>query len=163
MTSAYPNTSLHYPLFTAHSLPMPTGQLRGEGWGKLTQDYPEPHVITAVLGICCFCAEMGNEGYRNTTTIHPNPKTAIAEAPTVSGSILLELNKSRLEVFPHPNRLPSHFTASQPGLTYQADVSKRRIHHLSYPPGDMSGINAGIPQHYGKIQYSGIEDALPAV
>jgi len=142
---------------------MPTGQLRGEGWAKLNQDYPDPNVITAVLGIYTFSARIGYEGYRNTSTIHPNLKTAIAEAPTVSANILLELNKSCLEVFPDLNRLPSHFTASPLGLTDKADGSNRRIHHLSYPPGDMSWINDGIPEHYGTIQYNGIEDAIQAV
>jgi len=121
---------------------MPTGQLRGEGGAKLTQDYPDPDMITAVLGICTFGARIGYEGYRNTTTIHPNLKIAIAEAPTVSADILLELNKSHLEVFPDVNSLPSHFSASPRGLTHKTDGSQRRIHHLSYPPGDMSGINA---------------------
>jgi len=128
-------------------MPTPTGQLRGEGCGKVTQDYPDPDVITAVLGICPFGARIGCKGYRNTTTIHPNLNTAIAEAPTVSANIILELNKSRLEVFPDLNSLPSHFTASPLGLTNKADGSKRSIHHLSYPPGHMSGIDAGILEH----------------
>jgi len=96
---------------------MPTGQLRGEGWGKLTQDYPDPDVITGVLGICTFGARIGYEGYRNTTTIHPKLKTAIAEAQTLSVDILLEHNQSPLEVFPYLNSLSSHFTASALGLT----------------------------------------------
>jgi len=130
---------------------MPTGQLRREGWSNLTQDYPDPDVVTAVLGICTFGARIGYEGSRNIATIHPNLKTAIDEAETVSADILSELNQSRLEVFPDLNGLPSHFTASPLGLTDKADGSKRRIHHLSYPPGEMSGINAGIPEHYGSI------------
>jgi len=142
---------------------MPTGQLSGQGWDKLTPDYPDPDVITAVLGICTFGARISYEGYRNTTTIHPNLKTAIAEALTMSADILLELNKCRLEVFPDLNSLPSHFTASPLGLTDKRDGSKRRIHHPSYPPGGMSGIDAGIPEHYGAIQYSGIQDAIQAV
>jgi len=142
---------------------MSTGQLRGEGWVKLTQDYPDPDVITADLGICTFSARIGYEGYCNSTTIQPNLKTAIAEAPTLSADIVLELNKSRVEVFRDLNSLPSHFTASPLGLTDKAEGSQRGIHHLSYPPGDMSGINAGIREHYGAIQYSGIEDAIQTV
>jgi len=120
-------------------------------------------VITAVFGICTFGARIGYEGYPNTTTIHPNLKTARVEAQTVSADILLELNKSHLEVFPDRNSLPSHFTASPLGLTHKADGSKRRIHHLSYLPGDICGINAGIPKHYDAIQYCGIENAIQAV
>ena len=120
-------------------------------------------MITAVLGIGTFSARIGYEGNHNTTTIHPNLKTSITEAPTVSADIHLELNKSRLEVFLDLNSLPSHFTASALGLTYKVDVSKRRIRHLSYPLGDMSEIHNGIPEHYGAIQYSGIEDAIQVV
>jgi len=142
---------------------MPTRQIRGEEWGKFTPDYPDPDMITAVVGISTFGARRGYEGYHNTTTIHPNLKTAIAEAPTVSADILLELNKSRLEVFPDLNSLPSHFTASPLGLTDMADGSKRKIHPLSYPLGDMSGINAAIPEDYDAIRYSSIEEAIQAV
>jgi len=142
---------------------MPTGKLRGGGWGKLTQDYTNPDVITAVLGICTFGATIGKEGYRNTTTIHPNLKTAIAEAPTVSADILLQPNKSRLEVCPDLNSLPSHWTASPLGITDKAEGSKTRIHHLSYPLGDISGINAGITEHYGAIQLGRIEDTIQVV
>ena len=85
------------------------------------------------------------------------------EAPTVSADILCELHKSRLEVFPNLNSLPSHFTAYSLGLTDKADGSKRKIHHLSYPPGAMSEINTGILEHYGAIQCRGIEDAIQAV
>jgi len=67
---------------------MPTGQLRGEGWAKLTQDYPDPDVITALLGIFTFGARIGYQVYRNNTTIDPNLKTALAEAANVSADIL---------------------------------------------------------------------------
>jgi len=142
---------------------MPTGQLRGEGWGKLRQDYPEPDVITAVSGICIFGARVGYEDYSNSTTIHPNLKTAIAEASTVSTNILLELNQSRLEVFPNLNSLPSHFTASPLGLTDKPDGDKSRFHLLSYLPRYMSEIKGGIPRHYGAIQYSGIQVPIQPV
>lgn len=142
---------------------MPTGQLRRDGWDKLTQDYPDPNVITAVLGICTFGARIGYEGYRSKTTIHPNLKSATADPSTVSADIVSELNQSRLEVYSSDKSLPRYFTASPLGFTDKADGSKRRIHHLSYPPGDVSGINAGIPEHYGAIKYSGIEDAIQAV
>jgi len=142
---------------------MPSGQLRGEEWGKLTQDYPDPDVITAILDICTFDARIGYEGYRNTTTIHLNLKTAIADAQTVAADIFLELNESCLEVFPHNNGFPSHLSTSPLFLTDMSDGSKTRIHLLTYKPGDMSRINAGIPDHYSTIEYSRIEDAIQVV
>jgi len=81
-------------------------------------------LITALLGIYIFGARIGYEEYCITTTIHPNIKTAIAETPTVSADILLELNKSGLEVFRDLHSLPREFTASPLGLTNKADGSK---------------------------------------
>ena len=59
--------------------------------------------------------------------------------------------------------MPNNYTASPLGLTDKADGSKRRIHHLSYPAGDSSAINHGIPEAYGAITYSGIEDAIRTI
>jgi len=33
---AQPNTTIHYPVYTTHDEPMPTGQLKGEGCRRLT-------------------------------------------------------------------------------------------------------------------------------
>jgi len=79
---------------------MHTSQLGGDGWGRLTQDSPAPDVITAVLGICRIGARIAYEGYCNTTTIRPQLRTAIAEAPTILANILVELDKFCLEVSP---------------------------------------------------------------
>ena len=89
---------------------MPTGQLRRDGLAKLTQDYPDPNVIRAVLGICSFGARIGYESYRSKMTIHSNLKSAIAEASIVSADIVSELHQSRLEVYSGHNNLPRHFT-----------------------------------------------------
>ena len=53
--------------------------------------------------------------------------------------------------------------ASPLSLADKPDRSKRRIHYLSYPTGHDSSINSGIPELYGAIQYSGIEDAITVV
>jgi len=66
-------------------------------------------------------------------------------------------------VTPDSKRLPSHYTPCPLGLTDKADGSKRHIHHLSYPPSSKNTINTGIPEAYGVIQYSGIEQATQAV
>jgi len=47
--------------------------------------------------------------------------------------------------------------------TDKADGSKRRIHHVSFPPGCPTAINSCIPEHYGTITHSGIEDGIEAV
>ena len=160
---ARPNTSIHYPLYTPHSLPMPIGQLRVDGWRNLTHDYPDRHVIAAILGICTFGVRIGYEALRNTATIHPNLSTATTDAQLVTADIVSELEKNRFILYPDRESLPTHYTASLLGLTDKSDGSKRRIHHLSYPAGNPEAINSGIPEHYGTIRFRGIEDAIRAV
>ena len=160
---ARPNTTIHYPLFSPHSLPMPTGQLRETGWKQLTTQFPDHKVIRAILGICRYGAKIGYEGCRKTTTIHPNLSSANIDAALVTADLASELKKNRLEVYQDSGSLPQHYMASPLGLADKSDGSKRRIHHLSYPTGHESSINSGIPELYGAIQYSGIEDAITAV
>ena len=74
-----------------------------------------------------------------------------------------EFQKGRLELYTSKDALPQHLTASPLGLVDKADDSKRRIHHLSYPPTDSSSINSGIPESYGTIFYSTIHQAIEAI
>ena len=62
-----------------------------------------------------------------------------------------------------PLELPPHYTASLLELTDKADGTKRQIHHLSYPPGDTSAINNGIPEEYSTLRYSTIDEAVSAI
>jgi len=45
----------------------------------------------------------------------------------------------------------------------KSDGTKRRIHHVSYPPNDPNSINCGIPELYESISYSGITEAISAI
>jgi len=139
------------------------GQLRNDRWTMLTQAYSDQTVITAIPCICTFGTRIGYKGHRDTITIYPNQSTVMTDSELVAADILLEVSKNRLQVYNHSQSLPSHYTASPLGLTDKAHGSNRRIHHLSYPVGDMTSINAGIPERYGTIQYSGIRDAIQAV
>jgi len=87
----------------------------------------------------------------------------MTDSQLVAADILSEVSKNCLVVYKDSASLPCHYTASPLGLTDKTDGSKRRIHHLSYPVGDTTTINAGIQEYYGTIQYSGIEDAIQAV
>ena len=100
---------------------------------------------------------------RSEPIFHPTLAIADADATLVSADIITELNKNRLDTYSHINPLPTHDTASPLGLVDKADGSKRRIHHLSYPPDDPTAINNGIPEQFGSIIYSRIEDAVSAI
>ena len=142
---------------------MPQGQLKAKGWEDLTRNFPDPEVIMAILGICTFGARIGYTQQRSTPTIYPNLATAKTDANLVSADITAELSKNRLETYSNITELPAHYTASPLGLTDKADGTKRRIHHLSYPSDSANSINSGIPEEFGVIIYSGIEDAIAAV
>ena len=142
---------------------MPVGQLRPEGWERLTAIFPDKAVTAAISGICRFGARIGYEGVRLAPTIYPNLSTAEADTNLLTSDIATELSKNRLVVYHNKDHLPIGFTASPLGLTEKADGSKRRIHHLSYPASDSVSINGGIPDHYGTITYSGIGDAIKAI
>ena len=158
-----PNTKLDYLLFTPHSQNMPAGQLRSAGWEHLTTNFPDPEVIRAILGICTFGTQIGYRQQRSEPIIHPNLAIADPDATLVSAYIIAELNKNRLDTYSHIYPLPTHYTASSLGLVDKADGSKRRIHHLSYPPDDPTAINNGIPEQFVSITYCGIEDAVSAI
>ena len=82
---------------------------------------------------------------------------------TVTKDLGRELEKGRFEEHSHFKLLPPGYTASPLGLTDKADGSKRRIHHLSYPPDHNTSINIQIPEHYGTIEYSSIDEAIAAI
>lgn len=126
-----PNTRIHYPLFTTHTIPMPAGQLKMNGWKELTSEYPDQQVIKAILGICQYGARIGYEGQRSGVVIHPNLASAEDNTDLVAKEIESEMKKERLELYSDSSRLPNHYTASPLGLADKADGSKRRIHHLA--------------------------------
>ena len=160
---AHPNTSLHHPLFTPHSLKMPTSQLHLEGWKRLTTAFPDTGVTNAILGICQFSARIGYEEVRERPVIYPNLAIAQTDALLISTDITLTLEKHRIHKYPRGADLPRHYTASALWLTDRSDGSKRRIHYLSYPPQSSQSINAGILEEYGTITYSSIANAISAV
>ena len=126
-------------------------------------EFPDQAVSSSIIGICQFGARIGHQGPRPSTTIHPNLSSAMIDAHLVTCDIQKELSQDRLDVFPEANCLPQNYIVSPLGLTDKADGSKRRIHHLSYPDSGSTSINSQIPEHYGTITYSTIQDAIEAV
>ena len=82
---------------------------------------------------------------------------------TVTKDLGREVEKRHFEEYSHFELLPPGYTASPLSLTDKADGSKRRIHHLSYPPDNYTPINSQIPEHYGTIEYSTIDEAIVAI
>ena len=158
-----PNTTIHYPLFTSHTIPMPAGVLKPAGWAQLAKNLENAEVISAILGICQYGARIGYHGHRSMITIHQNLPTAEHDSKRVSADIVKKLHKNRLVTYPDMASVPNIFTDSALGLVDKSDGTKRCIHHLSYPPGDPSAINNGISEKYGTIAYRNIDQAVQAV
>ena len=96
---AYPNTSIHYPLFTQHSVPMPAGVLKSLGWERLMQRFPDKAVVEAILGICQYGVRIGYHSQRSSITIHPNLAAAEEHPKLVTEEIERELKKNRLVTY----------------------------------------------------------------
>ena len=157
-----PNTHIHYPLFTKHTLPMSAGPLNYAGWERLTRSFPAHEFVESILGICQFGARIGYESHRKSVTINPNLASAMDNNAIVTAEIGKEVTLDRLACYTEFSQLPHHFTASPLGLTDKSDRSKRKIHHLSDPTSDTS-INGGILEEHSTINYSRISQASLAV
>ena len=158
-----PNTAIHYSLFTPHDTPMPAGPLDLIGWKKHTEILPDQRVTSAILGICRYGARIGYEGPRNSINQYPNLSTAEENEEIVTADIVSELADNCLKCYSNRSCLPTYYKASPLGLVDKCDGTKRRIHHLSYPPEEGGLINCGIPEHYGTIAYSNISEVLSGI
>lgn len=158
-----PNTRIHYPVYNQHDLPTPASQLNVLQWEELLAEYSEPNLADAICGIIRFGARIGYEGYRGPIRIFPNLSSAEEAPESLTTDIEAKLSKKRIACYVDISHLPEHFTASSLGLVDKSDGSKRRIHHLSYAGSDGDSINDGIPEQYGKITYSSIEDAISGI
>jgi len=74
-----------------------------------------------------------------------------------------EPKKVRLEVYSHRVNLLDYYTTALLWLADKVDSSKRCIHHLLFQAGLPTAINSRIPEHYGTIAYTEIEDGIVAV
>ena len=109
---ARPNTSIHYTLFTPHTLPMLQQVLKREGWERRTSQYPDQSIVNGILGICEYGARIGYEDSRTSISIHLNLSSAEEDPNMVTGEMVSELKKTRLELYPDYRSLPNHYTAS---------------------------------------------------
>lgn len=125
--------------------------------------YSDKDLVTALLGICKFRARIGYEGLRTKLLIYPNLPTAHGNSHPLSSNITEEQNMNRLKIYANTEPLPNNYTASPLGLIDESYGSKRRIHHLSYPPAGTESVNSGIPECYRTIAYSIISEAIEAI
>ena len=156
-----PNTKIHYELFTPHPLPMPIVPLKAHRWKSLCAEYPDRAVADAVVGIAQFGARIGFIGESRGQRIASNLLTA-GQLPDILRKDLQEqMESDRLMIYEKMGDLPHVFYSSPLGLVDKPNGKKRRIHHLSHPPGQ--SVNDGIPLEFGEITYSTVNDVIAIV
>jgi hypothetical protein len=155
------NTTIRYPLFTPHQLPMPPSPLKIEGWRALLSEHPDRNFVNTLLGIITYGARVGYEGPRRNPVIYDNLSTAAREPTLLRADLEKQLKANRLKTYESLHSLPNGYMASPLGLTDKSDGSKRRIHHLSFPSKyPAESVNGNIPEEYGTLRYSTMDDVV---
>lgn len=94
------------------------------------------------------------------TGICKNLKSACQYPDIVTSKLEKELKYGRI-AGPFTNLPFKHFKTSPIGLVPKKTPNEfRLIHHLSYPKSADTSVNAGIPQDYKSVSYSGVNDVI---
>ena len=128
---------------------MPAIPLKPDAWQRHSKGYPDTEVINTLVGIARYGARIGFSGIRTGQRIAKNLSSA-DELPIILMEDIAEQERhERLMRYNDIHSLPPFFFSSPLGLVDKPNGKKRRIHHLSHPPGD--SVNDGIPEHFGEI------------
>ena len=100
-------------------------------------------------------------GYRGPNITHRNTNHHSAlDAPEIlSSDLQKQLHHDRLNQIDPATEAP--FVCSPLGLVPKHDGGWRRIHDLSFPPGN--SVNDGIPQEWGSLEYTTFDEAVDAL
>ena len=94
------------------------------------------------------------------TGVCKNLKSACQYPDIVTSKLEMELKYGRI-AGPFIKQPFKHFKTSPIGLVPKKTPNEfRLIHHLSYPQNADISMNAGIPQDYKSVSYSGVNDAI---
>ncbi|KAJ5982416.1 hypothetical protein N7451_012516 [Penicillium sp. IBT 35674x] len=138
-----PNTAIQYPVFNPElprlqSSPSP---LDARGWSNLLRYYPGDLGFT-IAGILTYGAQVG---YRGKKRFRYSSNHHIHEPGIIKAQLAEDLNLGRVRLASRPSFV------SPLGLVLKHDGGWRRIHDLSWPPGQ--GLNQGIPGSWSAIEY----------
>ncbi|KAJ6000957.1 hypothetical protein N7481_001366 [Penicillium waksmanii] len=151
--SPRPNTATQYPVFNPElpKLQLSPSPLYTKGWGNLLRHYPGDLGYT-ITGILTHGAQIG---YRGSKQSCHSTNHQIHEPSTISAKLAEDLNLGRVRLASSPSFV------SPLGLVPKHDGGYRRIHDLSWPPGQ--GINQDIPESWSAIKYMTIDDIYKQV
>lgn len=143
-----PNTAVQYPVFNPEpprlqSSPSP---LHARSWSNLLRYYPGD-LGSTIAGILTYGVQVGYRGKKQTRY---SSNHQIHEPGMITAKLAEDLNLGRVRLASRPSFV------SPLGLVPQHDGGWRRIHDLSWPPGQ--GLNQGIPDSWSAIEYMTIDD-----
>lgn len=130
-------------------------------WTRLLSGHPDPALCaSAVHDISCG-VEIGYDGPRGAATARtpPNLPSAADQPEAITADLAAEVEAGRII---GPFAAPPHhgFVCSPLGSVPKKDTTeRRRIHHLSFPPGN--SVNSHI--HIHDVCYSSIDDTVRMV
>lgn len=148
-----PNTAVQYPVFNPElprlqSSPSP---LHVKSWSNLLRYYPGD-LGSTIAGILTYGAQVG---YRGKKQFRYSSNHHIHEPGMITAKLAEDLSLGRVRLASRPSFV------SPLGLVPKHDGGWRRIHDLSWPPGQ--GLNQGIPDSWSAIEYMTIDDIYEQV
>ena len=148
-----PNTAFQYPVFNPElpKLQFSPSPLYAKGWSNLLRHYPGD-LGSTIAGILTYGAQIG---YRGKKQFCHSSNHHIHEPGMISAKLAEDLNLGRIRLASRPSFV------SPLGLVPKHDGGWRRIHDLSWPPGQ--GLNQGIPDSWSAIEYMRIDDIYEQV
>lgn len=142
-----PNTAVQYPVFNPElpRLQHSPSPLHTKGWSNLLHYYPGD-LGSTLAGILTYGAQVG---YRGKKQFRYSSNHHIYEPGMITAKIAEDLSLGRVRLASRPSFV------SPLGLIPKHDGGWRRIHDLSWPPGQ--GLNQSIPDSWSAIEYMTID------
>ncbi|KAJ5343427.1 uncharacterized protein N7506_003251 [Penicillium brevicompactum] len=148
-----PSTAIQYPVFNPElpKLQFSPSPLYAKGWSNLLRHYPGD-LKSTITGIMTYGVQIG---YRDKKQFYHSSNHHIRELEMISAKLAEDLNLGRIRLACRPSFV------SPLGLVPKHHGGWRRIHDLSWPPGQ--GLNQGIPDSWSAIEYTTIDDIYEQV
>ena len=119
------------------------------------KDHPDHYFTKTIPAILRKGAKIGYRG-PNLTHRHTNHYSALDAPKILSSDLQKQLHHNRLVRIDPNTDVP--FVYSPLGLIPKHNGRWRRIHNLSFPPGN--SVNDGIPQEWGSLEYTTFDEAI---
>lgn len=155
----------HSTIYDYKSIKPPSTPLKYDVWRRKLEHHPNRLMVQRILDAISHGANINYTGDRQTAHEHVRNLPTAADAPDViDAAIKKEVWEGRMAG--PMNTPPPHIHVSPVGLVAKkvpvgAAPKYRVIHHLSYPHGDPSSINASIIDM--PLRLSRVDDAMASI